>query len=991
MFFTYSDVFGVVLAMLVGRVEGSDETLGTCHVAPQARSPSSCLGCGSVAACGDGWAMTSPAHLDVTYPPTFSSSFWTYPEYRKGAVVLYSRLQEGLDENESLLALVQHRAGAEAAYIHALSHPPTTPCVSEVLFPSAVDQSRPGYRANDTLSSNAIRQLTHDMRQKEAEHHMRLARLLQSHILNPFGKWAYAHAERVHASWHKIDSALLAMERQTTETAKRRSVYEARSRQADEAEDDVRFAPTSDVQGNYVRDASNPSEQSRAVSMPLLSAPSSDQEGTEITDKTQETEKRTDEALKLKRRETLRQQFGFKPRQDAEPVVRNKEDGESATHRRQESRLSSYWNLTMGKVNDSQALAQVKAAVTGLAEPRHVRLRKEAELAEIAYRESVKLLDSLRTNAEEILFHEYRLVQKWEMDRVTAVQRVLGAFQHALGFVIDTQTLTPLPPLAPRAHIEQLITAHRTGPFRPVPTVFKPYYHDDGKTVSGVSAAGFGMDLLSAAKGAALTAQASHPGNSQAVVSSAMPTLPPVLHVLLTALQRSYAERSRWLPPSGKATEDEICGEKRRIWLYDVPLPTVHQLRYQLMEHYNACAGTDAADLAAPDQLLDAVDAQVLAATVKLWLLELDSPLLPYTLWDEVAEIYEAARLRSLAVDEWTSERTAKELTEPILHGLALVLERLPKLHLACLDAFVAHLYKLMKDTPTSESDSVYATKLGLSLGRCILRPSGSLPSALYAEYPTVLLKDLVTHYEQLLPPLVRAKAKESDMKSLSPFKTGLIRHRSMLVDERIKRSSLNGLGLPAEALQRRVTQIGTRYASTPAGRGSSHIRPLTMTASATQDTTPTKQMETTARPLSDGGSPLKALESTPEVKRPTKNDHATASTEDAPQDAESKQSEKANSLSPAEDSSQADPRLAVATAAPAIRPSPGIVHAKRNSISERRKMFEAAMETKVASPMSDGDEAKAGASPDLSSPSLQRRPRTSQVRGPRGPRQPSQ
>lgn len=900
--------------------------------------------------------------------------------------MLYSRLQDGLDENESLLALVRHRADAEAAYVHALSNPPTTPCVSDVLFPAAADPGRPGYRAIDTSSSNAIRQLTHDMSQKEAERHARLAQLLQSHILIPFGKWAYAHANRVHASWHKIDDALLAMERRTTETAKRRTVYETRSRQADEAEDDVRFAPTLDVQGTYARDAPSQPEQPRAVSMPLpLGAP--DQEATQVTDKVLEPESRTEEAQKLKRRETLRQQFGFKPRQDAEPAMRIKEDGQSATHRRQESRLSSYWNLTMGKMNDSQALAQVKAAVTGLAEPRHVRLRREAEQAETAYRESVKLLDALRTSAEEVLFHEYRLAQKWEMDRVTAVQRVLGAFQHALGSVIDVQTLTPLPTLAPRAHIEQLIAAHRTGPFRPVSTVFKPYYHDDGKTVAGVSAAGFGMDLLSAAKGAALTAQASLPGSSQTGVSSAMPTLPPVLHVLLTALQRSYAERARWLPPSGKATEDEICGEKRRIWLYDVPLPTVHQLRRQLMEHYDTCVGTDAADMAAPDQLLDAVDAHVLTATVKLWLLELDSPLIPYTLWDEVAEIYEAARLRSLAVDEWTSERRTKELTEPILHGLALVLERLPKLHLACLEAFVAHLYKLMKDTPTSESDDVYTTKLGLSLGRYILRPSGSLPSTLYAEYPAVLLKDLVTHYEQLLPPLVRAKAKESDLKSLSPFKTGLTRHRSMLVDERIKRSSLGGLGLPAEALQRRVTQIGTRYASTPTARVSPHIRPLTMTGSATQDTTPTKQVGSVVRPLAEGGSPLKAPEFTPEVKRPVESSSVDANADDAQQDTESVQPE--NTLL-SEESSQPDQRLAAVAAAPTNRPSPGIVHAKRNSISERRKMFETAAETQVASPVSESDEAKLTVSPNHASPSLQRRPRTSQVRGPRGPRQAS-
>ena len=54
-------------------------------------------------------------------------------------------------------------------------------------------------------------------------------------------------------------------------------------------------------------------------------------------------------------------------------------------------------------------------------------------------------------------------------------------------------------------------------------------------------------------------------------------------------------------------------------------------------------------------------------------------------------------------------------------------------------------------------------------------------------------------------------------MKGLSPYKVlTLQKHRPVLVDERIKRSSLPGLGLPKEALQRRATQIESRHLSTP-------------------------------------------------------------------------------------------------------------------------------------------------------------------------------
>ena len=72
-------------------------------------------------------AMTASPKLGITYPPTFAASFWTFPEYRKGAIVLYSRLQEGLDENESVLASIQHRVDSEYAYARALSQGPIVP------------------------------------------------------------------------------------------------------------------------------------------------------------------------------------------------------------------------------------------------------------------------------------------------------------------------------------------------------------------------------------------------------------------------------------------------------------------------------------------------------------------------------------------------------------------------------------------------------------------------------------------------------------------------------------------------------------------------------------------------------------------------------------------------------------------------------------------------------------------------------------------------
>lgn len=61
--------------------------------------------------------------------------------------------------------------------------------------------------------------------------------------------------------------------------------------------------------------------------------------------------------------------------------------------------------------------------------------------------------------------------------------------------------------------------------------------------------------------------------------------------------------------------------EKRKAWVYEVPLPVVYHLR----ESVNAALPEQPIPL--PLEVVDMYDAPVLASTVKLWMLELDPPL----------------------------------------------------------------------------------------------------------------------------------------------------------------------------------------------------------------------------------------------------------------------------------------------------------------------------------------------------------------------------
>ena len=753
-------------------------------------------------------AMTTPARFGAVYPPTFASSFWTYPEYRPGAISLYSRLQEGLDEDESLVHFFRQRASQERVYAHSLSHTLDKVHLSAPLFEGAGELTHAthlprGLSGGTTPTARACRVLANECATGHADVHLSAARALEYDVVQPFLRWTDAHAARIRDSWHRVDSVLGALEQQLVEVNRLRMQYETKSRLADEAEEDVRFAPTppETLQRSTSIMGLAPTALRRASWMPEPPKP-----------ETRADEPRVDVSREM-RREQLRQQFGFKSRLASDEVHIDAADisGDTSTDdasfqqpdngslRRQPSRISAYFSRAVD-------------AVSGLADPRHVRLRRDAEHAESAYQNAVRTVDELRCAAEEVLFRQYTVVERWEAERVATVRRIISRYNNVVGTVApllqaSLERVHVLPEqIRSSAQLEQLVHESATGPFRPAPTVFQPYYHDDINAVASVGTAGFGMDLVATARCEALAAHESDKGGS-----NAMPSLPPVFHALLSALQRSYADDARWMRGESEKSAVQINTEKRRVWLYEVPISMTHNLRKRLIEHVSAetdRSNTSSLSFAVPDMLLDAVDTPVLAATVKLWLLELETPLIPYSMWDEIAEIYNAATLIESAptADAPDAPDNAVDASASIVQGLRTVLSRLHKMHLACVDAFICHLYKLVQATkPAEEDEDKYSSRLGLSLGRTLLRPAAERPSVIDAKYPALLVKDLVMHYEELFPELMHSKVKESEVDTLDARTT--IRRRSKPVDQRISRSSL--LGAPDAGIRRRAAQYG--------------------------------------------------------------------------------------------------------------------------------------------------------------------------------------
>ena len=158
----------------------------------------------------------------------------------------------------------------------------------------------------------------------------------------------------------------------------------------------------------------------------------------------------------------------------------------------------------------------------------------------------------------------------------------------------------------PESDLKGLIEQYRTGPFRPSPQTYESLAHDESDVV-------FGIDLRRWADAGMWNA------TSATSPDARKDSVPPVLTALLTALSEAYPK----LPSDA---------ERRKTWIYEVPLVAVHHLR----ETLNAVPPMQ--DI--PDDVLAKYDAPVLASAVRLWTLELDPPLLMYESWDEIRKLY---------------------------------------------------------------------------------------------------------------------------------------------------------------------------------------------------------------------------------------------------------------------------------------------------------------------------------------------------------------
>ncbi|RXW11827.1 hypothetical protein EST38_g14029, partial [Candolleomyces aberdarensis] len=796
----------------------------------------------------------------LSLPLNFGNSFWSQG-YRRGLEVLFEKLDQGVHENDEIVAFIRHRAHTEGELANSFISPPLT------------GKPGTGFGADDGASLLLAFRGLQSETAAQGQVHKNIANELESLVADPFDHWAQGYKDRLREQRTTvIDNWLRSYEQAQADVAKLKQEYLSKNRRADEAEDDAKFAPNSGASDTYTKSprirpadakrtppqrtasvseriaqrlkeiqkksveaiaaataddpntspdeaeekltpkldkgkgravdgAASPEEVTsplvltptaerltsptaptgpppvvlaglslpqatvsqlltraaaelnlRSVRFPLLGEYNDAFTGEEFVawlnrnvEGFEGSLDRAEEAARdLTEREGLLRRLGelgnqFEDSEDAWYQFRPKAFDLEGKSGEQPVRNETLFKRTGNFVN----LVSKALNANNSGEPVHVRTRHEAEEADKAYRVAVRRLDRQRLGFEELIEETLRVLQRWEAERLAAVKTVLLQYQGTLANIPKSlepsmeRSSTLIAAFQPESDLTALIERYRTGPFRPSPQIYESVAHDESDVVFGIDLRKWAEDGLSA------------------TTDEKKDAIPSVLTALLSGVEEAYS----------RAPNDV---EKRKAWIYDVPLSATHHLREIL----------NAVEPGQPfgSELFTRFDAPVIASAVKLWFLELNPPVGLYEGWDDFRRLYPSvgAKKEDTPITE-----------EQRLQNLGTALQRLPRIHLFVLDALIKHLRALMESTEVEETDEVYTTKLALSLGRTILQPKVETELSIQDRHPTLLFIDLIKNYDAILPPTIARKKRESERKIP-------IRKRTAPIDMRLSRNRIS-------------------------------------------------------------------------------------------------------------------------------------------------------------------------------------------------------
>lgn len=386
------------------------------------------------------------------------------------------------------------------------------------------------------------------------------------------------------------------------------------------------------------------------------------------------------------------------------------------------------------------------------------KLRREAKEADERYKAAIRKLDGLRCNLEEAIIDHLKFMERCELDRLKAIKSVILDFSGAVSNVIPSLQSTVdnmmlfQETVQPLSDLRYLLENYRTGNYVPKVTTYENYYNTvDEQT--------FGVDIEARAR-------------------SDRKRVPIIVTTLLMFLDSHYPDLEG----------DEA---RRSIWLVDVPLAATHHLRNQLNTGKPI-----------PPQLLEKYEIPIVAATLKLYLLELPDSLISSHVYEIVKTIYSSTA-------QTASESQRIQVIQSTLSQLRLA-------NIATLDAIITHFSRLIELT---SADEPYVSKLTNILAPILLRPKQESSLSMTEKYNARLVRDLLAHKDDIFGELKRASSLNSSNSTRSA--------RAVSTDESKRREHMEERQRAIFAAQAQAGSSRSRDRSPAPGRimGDGHLR----------------------------------------------------------------------------------------------------------------------------------------------------------------------
>ncbi|SCU79242.1 LAME_0A07888g1_1 [Lachancea meyersii CBS 8951] len=628
--------------------------------------------------------------------PSFADSFWS-EDLSTGVERLFVELHKGCNQNALFIQLFASRMQYEVNYGRQLCN--TTSNIEGYSDTSNSDQS----------VDNALNQLATAM-EKEGNEHLAIAADIETTVLRPFSQWCEDHEQRIEYSEKILKTNVLNYQKSTKYVEKLEQHYFNKCRQL---EDHKRSYFNDDELVNVMKQLELFQEKETALAkerefdafgkfgnldfdvrtmretlsllltklekttykMPFINFTfENTNNGSEIVKFLMENLalKDVDQAetfgqdllnsgflkycngvgntfVNSKKFQYCWKQYAYKFARV--PLPNASEHGDSHDEEGPQP-ISTYLTDLTSKISNSQDSISTLPTISNT-ERSLLKYVKDLETADARYRKECKKLDILRCSLEELLVDHFTFMEKCELDRLKALEKVILDFSPIISKnasamkELNIAVLKTGTEVDPTLDLLNLVERGRTGTFQPHVITYNNYYNPGGFQ-------NFGIDLETRCR-----------MDKKAV--------PLIVSSILSFMDRVYPE----LPNDNVRTT---------VWTVPVKLNSTHQLRANLNE----------APFQEESQITSilanyAVEPSVIASVLKIYFLELPEPLISNDVYDILKALY--AEFPPSHVE--SEEQAAIDAQR--VSGITTAFNSLSKPHIATLDAITTHFSRLVK------------------------------------------------------------------------------------------------------------------------------------------------------------------------------------------------------------------------------------------------------------------------------------------------------